>query len=277
MRTVKKLKKLFPISLAILLGVAVIIVAIKGGSIFGMDVSFTSPKETDNSWKSALSIIPGDKSFARVERGTVKTENPSLSATSTTGIISQKILLEYAAIQKRTGNTEISDSDAQAIVASLVQNVDLPQKIVYKLSDLNISKDNSTLAGGTYKESLTALINKMIDENNKDLARGEDALSVVTMASETQNSSILEKLNPIITRHQTLIKNLLALETPSSIAGPHLHLLQSYEDLRVAMIGLQKLITDPIIGLTAITEYQNGIGALFTTVEEYNKFNPANQ
>lgn len=277
MRTVKQLKKLFLIFLALSLGAVIIVVAIKGGSIFGMDVSFTAPNEADTSWKSALSIIPGDKSFARVEKGNVKMENPSLSATSTTGIISQKILLEYAAIQKRTGNTEISDSDAAAIAAKLTQDIKLPQKTEYKLSNLNISEDNSALAGETYKEALTALINKMIEENNKDLARGEDALSVVTMASETQNSSILEKLNPIIARHQTLIKNLLALKTPSSVAGPHLHLLQSYEDLRVAMIGLQKLITDPIIGLTAITEYQNGIGALFTAVEEYNKFSPANR
>lgn len=274
MRTVKQLKKLFLIFLALSLGAVIIVVATKGGRILFTD---NSSGNADNSWKSALSIIPGDKSFARVEKGNVKMENPSLSATSTTGIISQKILLEYAAIQKRTGNTEISDSDAAAIAAKLTQDIKLPQKTEYKLSNLNISEDNSALAGETYKEALTALINKMIEKNNKDLASGEDTLSVVTMASETQNSSILEKLNPIIARHQTLIKNLLALKTPSSVAGPHLHLLQSYEDLRVAMIGLQKLITDPIIGLTAITEYQNGIGALLTAVEEYNKFSPANQ
>lgn len=269
MRIARQFKKFIPHSLAILLGGIIIVGAVKGGSVLFTD---NSSGNTDNSWKSALSIIPGDKSFARVERGTVQMENPSLSATSTTGIISQKILLEYAALQKRTGNAEISDSDAEAIAAKLTQDIKLPPKTEYALSDLNISKDNGSAALETYKSALTVLANELTAANKKDVANKEDALSVVTMASETQNSSILEKLNPIIARHQTLAKNLLALKTPSTASEMHLHLTQSIEDLRAAMTGLQKIITDPIVALAAITEYQKGAADLYATVDEYVKF-----
>ena len=73
-------------------------------------------------------------------------------------------------------------------------------------------------------------------------------------------------------RHQTLAKNLLAIKTPSAAAEIHLHLLQSIEDLRAALIGLQKLVADPIVGFAAINEYQKGAAELFSTVDEYNSF-----
>lgn len=266
---VQQFKKLFPIFIALSLVVTIVVVATKVGRILFTDNSSGS---ADNSWKSALSIIPSDKSFARVERSAIKAEEASLSATSTTGTISKKILLEYAALQKRTGNAEISDSDAEAIVAKLTQDIKLPPKTEYKLSDLNISEDNSAKAKEIYKDALTILANKLIAANKKDVANKEDALSVVTMASEMQNSSILEKLDPIITRHQTLAKNLLALKTPSMAAEIHLHLLQSIEDLRTTMVGLQKLVADPIVGLAAISEYQKGAALLFAAVDEYNNF-----
>lgn len=272
----RQFKKFFPIFLALFLGVAIIVVAVKGESIFSTTVSFTPAKE-DSSWKSALSIIPGDKSFARVEKGTVKAEDSAFVDTTTTDLISRKLLLDYTAFQKKTGVTTLSDEDASALATNLVQEIKFPESTQYKLTDLNISKDNSATAGELYKKTLTALITEMINANNKDISNKEDTLSIVGRASDTQDSSILGKLGPIITRHQTLIKNLLALKTPSSIEVPHLHLLQSYEDLRTAMVGLQKLLVDPVIGLTAITEYQNGVAELIAAVEEYNNFRPASQ
>lgn len=270
----QQIKKFFPIFLATLLGGAVIVVAVKGGSIFGINASsFASQKGSDDSWKSALSIIPGDKSRTRIEKGSVTIEtDPSLSATSTTGIISKKLLLEYSALQKKTGNAELSDSDAETIATALAQEVKLPAKTWYTSSDLNISKDNSASALEAYKNALTVLANELTAANKKDVGNKEDVLSIVTVASEMQNSKILEKLDPIIARHQTLTENLLALKTPSTATELHLRLLQSIEDLRAAITGLQKLIVDPIVGFTAISEYQNGATELYATVDEYNSF-----
>lgn len=270
----QQLKKFFPIFLATLLGGAVIVVAVKGGSIFGVNASSSAhQKGSDNSWKSALSIIPGDKSRTRIEKGVVTIDtDPSLSATSTTGIISKKLLLDYSALQKKTGNAELSDSDAETIAIALAQEVRLPVKTTYAPSDLNISKDNSASALKTYENALTVFGNEMIAANKKDVGNKEDALSVVTAASEMQNSKILEKLDPIIARHQALAGNLLALKTPSTATELHLRLLQSIEDLRAAMVGLQKLVVDPIVGFTAISEYQKGATELFTTMDEYTSF-----
>ncbi len=269
-----QLKKFFPIFLATLLGGAVIVVAVKGGRIFGVNASSSAPqKGSDNSWRSALSIIPGDKSRTRIEKSSVTIEyDPSLSATSTTGIISKKLLLEYSALQKKTGNAELSDSDAETIATALAREVKLPGKTWYTSSDLNISKDNSASALEAYKSALTVLANELIAANRKNARNKEDVLSVVTVASEMQNSSILEKLDPIIARHQTLAGNLLVLKTPSTATELHLRLLQSIEDLRAAMVGLQKLVADPIVGITAIGEYQKGATELYATVDEYNSF-----
>ena len=269
MRTVKQLKKLFPISLAIILGVAVIVVAVKGESVILVNNPLsTSQDDIDNSWKSALSVIPIGKSIARVERGTAKLAETAIYATTTTDTIARRLILEYTAVQQgRT--TPLSDAEAETIATRLAQGIKLPPKKQYKLSDLNISEDNSDEAGTLYAKNLNTLLYAFAVANSK-----ENALSVVAKATETKDSGVLEKLDTYIGLYQTLEKDLLSLKTPSLVATLHLRLLQSYETLRAATVGLKSVLSDPVVGFAAFAEYQKGVDALNTVAEEYRTFNP---
>lgn len=266
-------KKIIPIVLAILLGGVIIVVAVKGMSIFGTSVSYTAQKEkeADTSWMSVLSVIPIGKSITRVERGDAKIDTATLNATTTTNSISQKLILAYTAVQQgRT--TPLSDAEAEAIATSLAQDIKLPPKTQYKLSNLNISEDNSNEAGSLYTKNLNTLLSAFADANKK-----ENALGIVSKAMETKDASVLGKLDLYIGLYQKLEKDLLTLKTPSLIAPLHLHLVQSYESLRSATVGLKSVLTDPIVGLASFAEYQKGIDALNTAAEEYRTFKPATQ
>lgn len=263
MRTVKQFKKLFPIFLALSLGATIVVGATKGGRILFTD---NSSESTDNSWKSALSVIPTGKSIALVERGDAKIDTHALSATTTTDSIARRLILEYTAVQQgRT--TPLSDGDAQMIATRLAQGIKLPLKKQYQLRDLNISEDNSEVALIVYFKELNVFLNEFITANSK-----ENALSIVAKATETKDSSVLEKLDIYIATYQKLEKNLLSLKTPSLIAPLHLRLIQSYESLRAATVGLKSVLSDPIVGLAAFTEYQKGVDALNTVAKEYPSF-----
>lgn len=263
-------KKIFPIFLALFLGVAVIIVAVKGGSIFGTTISFTTKKE-DNSWKSALSIVPGDNSLTRVEKGVIKKEDSLSGATTTTDILSQKIILEYAAFQRRTATTTLSDNDAETIATSLVQEVELPLGTEYQASDLNVSKDNSDVAIALYLKDLTTLMQTF------SAAHKVSELDIINDAIANDDAQKLQDLAPILTQYEKLKKGLLLLKTPSLMVPLHLRLVQSYSNIQSSIIVMQKIFTDAIQGLAGITQYQKEIEVLNTLETEYLKYAPARQ
>lgn len=266
---VKQLKKLLPIFLATLLGGVIVAIAVKGGSIFGTTVSFTAPKEADNSWKSTLSIVPGNKSITRVEKGTIK-EDLLSSATTTTDTISRKLILEYTTFQKMAATSTLSDADADTIATSLVQQIELPLGTEYNLSDLNISSDNSDASIATYIKGLTAIMQSFLSVHKTN------ELDIVNDAITNKDAQKLQALNPILAQYENLKKDLLTIKTPPRVAPLHLRLIQSYSNIQSSIIAMQKVFSDSIQGLVGITQYQKEIAVLSTLDTEYLKYTPTN-
>lgn len=267
---VRQFKKFFPIFLALFLGVAIIVVAIKGGSIFGTTISFTAPKEADDSWKSALSVVPGNTSIARVERGSAKVDEPApYYATTTTDFISRKLVLDYMAFQRSSATTTLSDADAEAIADNLIQEVKLAPGTQYKLSDLNISGDNSDTANATYTKNVTDAMQDFIT------AHKTNELEVVGEALTAKDGTKLQELVPIIAQYERLKKGLLAVKTPSAIAPLHLRLVQGYSNIQNSIVSMQKMFSDSVLGFAALAQYQNGLSAIDEIGTEYKNYTPA--
>lgn len=263
-------KKFFPIFLTLFLGVAIIVIAIKGGSIFGTTISFTAPKEDDTSWKSALSVVPGNTSLARVERGTVKADEPAhYYATTTTDLISRKLVLDYMAFQRSSATTTLSDADAEAIAGNLIQEVKLAPGTQYKLSDLNISGDNSDAANAAYTKKVTDAMQDFIT------AHKINELEVVGEALTAKDATKLQELVPITAQYERLKKGLLAVKTPSAIAPLHLRLVQGYTNIQSSIVSMQKMFSDSVLGFAALSQYQNELSAIDTVGDEYKNYTPA--
>lgn len=265
-------KKTFLIFLSIAFGGLIILGAIKITSATKSGASNGLQNIGDDIWKSALSVIPGDKSDTRVMKGTLEPSEVGESSATTTAIIARKLLSEYVLYQKNTSNAEISDADAATIASSLIQEVTLPPKQQYKLSDLNISSNNSMSAGISYKNSLNTLVSRQAASE-----KTENELTIVSQAMDSGDEATLEKLNTKVANYEQLIGNLLVLETPSSLAELHLNLLQSYETLRAATVGFQSILLDPAIGMAALTEYKSGVDALAQAEQAYQDFNYVGQ
>lgn len=263
----KNTKKLFLVFMSLIFGSAIVFGAIKISGVFSTNVSFESPElANDGSWMNALSIIPGANTATRVERGSIQAEK-AFMATTTTDLIARRLVVEYSLSQRATATSTMSDADAKNIASILAQEVKLPPKKDYSLSDLNISDDNSHEASILYANTVNTLMSNYLKEEQK-----ENELTMLITAMNTKDATLLSRIDTKVLLYQSLIKKLLALKTPSSVAHIHLHLVQSFETLRSATDGFQGMLTDPAMGVVALTEYRDGHDALTLTRREYYDF-----
>lgn len=260
----KQYKKILSVLSAILVGVSIVFLAWRGG-----DATYTNNSEVNGNskWSDSLKVIPqtyASKTLG-VQKGSIDVS--TTDATTTTDIIARRLLVEYVASQKGSATSTISDETAQAIANTLAQEVKLPEKKEYQLSDLNISSDNSREANILYINTVNGLTKEQLATPEK-----ETDLTILATAVNTWSPATLNKLKPKIVIYQELIKRLLAIKTPSRVARIHLHLVQSFETLRSATIGLQSIVSDPVVGITALTEYRNWIDEITLVKQEYRGF-----
>ena len=264
-----KSKKTFLVFLSLVFGSVIILGSAKVAGVFG--ISTPSESTEDDVWKSTLSVLPGNTALTRVAKGNIQIDELSQSATTTTDLISRRLIIEYALSQKGTATSTMSDEEAENIANILASEVKLPQKKQYKLSDLNISDDNSEDAGILYKKTLNTLV-----QNHTSTEQRENELTILVVAMNTEDTAYINKLKIKVALYQELIKKLLALKTPSSVAPIHLHLLQGYETLRSATVGLQSMLDDPVLGIATLAEYKKGVDMLVLVEQEYKNFNLPN-
>ncbi len=258
-------KKTLFILLSLVFGGLVILGAAKMAGVFNTGASTAS---TENSgWETALSVLPSSAALTRVGKGNAEIDEKAASATTTTDIIARRILIEYALSKKDATSDAISDADVKNIANTLAKEIKLPPKKQYQLSDLNISKDNSYDANLSYIKTISTLLKNFVATGQK-----ETELTILVSAIDTKNMATLDQLKTKVAIYQELIKNLLVLKTPSLIAPLHLRLLQSYETLRSATVGLQSMLADPALGISALAEYRNGFEALSVVENEYRTF-----
>lgn len=257
-------KKIFSVLFAILIGAGIIFFAWRGGSV---DETGAPTSEKNGDWKDSLSVVPQayTSKTLGVSKGVI--DMNTTDATTTTDIIARKLLVEYVASQKSSATSTISDETAQAIANTLAQEVRLPQKKEYTSRDLNISYDNSREANILYINTVNDLTNEQLATPEK-----ETDLTILANAVNTWNATTLNKLQPKVVKYQELIKKLLEVKTPSYVAPIHLHLIQSFETLRTSTIGLQSIVSDPVVGIASLAEYRNWVDEIILVRQEYSDF-----
>lgn len=265
-------KKIFLIILALLVGVVIVALAAKGERVIRFyNPTNTSEELANDSWMSALSIVPGVKSIALVERGDIKRIEFETSSTTTTDLISKKLILEYVAFQQRSATTTLSEADAKDIATNLVKEVQLAPSTQYSLRDLNISSDNSNTAIDTYTRNVSGVIQRFSS------AQTANEITIVKDALVKNEAQRLQGLTSIITAYENLKKDLLAIEAPSTVAPLHLRLIQIYTNMQSTIVSMQKMFSDSIQGFAAIAQYERELDAMDTLAVEYRNYMSARQ
>jgi len=258
----RQFKKIFSVALALIVGVGIILFAWKGGAINDNNVAF-EPTIIGDTWKDSLLTIPSSKTLGTADGGNI------IAATTTADIIARELVTNYTLVQQNRATTTLSDIDAQSIAQMMVDKIEIPKGIIYSAKDINTSNDNSGAAIANYIKSIDEIM-KVFSSS-----RTTNEVAIFTEALSTKDETKLQGLVSIITGYKNLQKTLLAVPTPSTIAPLHLRLVQSYAKIEAAVTSMQKVLTDPMLGLAAYTQYKKEIDILRALDTEYQKHIPS--
>lgn len=255
----QQFKKIFSVALALIIGIGIILFALTGAGLSDNKVSF-EPTIIGDTWRDSLLTIPPSKTLG------VAQSDYTLEATTTADIIARELVTNYTIIQQDRATTTLSDTDAQSIAQMLVDKIGIPKGVTYYAKDINTSNDNSGAAIANYIKGIDEIMRVFSS------SRTTNEVAIFTEALATKDETKLQGLVSIITGYKNLQKNLLAVPTPSTIASLHLRLVQSYSNIEAAITSMQKILTDPMLGLAAYSQYKNEIDILRALDTEYQKY-----
>lgn len=255
--------KVISIASATLIGVTIIFLAVKGDSLSGDKIS-----ASNNNWQDSLRVIPtlDATSSLAVQKGIRIAENISAgNATSTTDLLSRKVFSSYVSVMKSSATgTALTDEQAAGIANELIKSIPPATTTIYTLKNVRSSSDNSKEAIDRYSRSLSIALNAF-------LALKPAEIPILTDAFATGDAKKLAPLAEIIALYKKLEKDLIAIETPTSIAPVHLRLIQAYANIRGTLTTMRDSFNDPVAALIAISQYNKEMEGLSAIAEEYKK------
>mgnify|MGYP001616874854 CR=1 FL=1 len=181
-------------------------------------------------------------------------------ADTLTGALAQTLFSQYIGA-KGAGGGVIDDTAKKELVDAVVTQVrNESESKKHSLAEIKTSPDNTVARLNTYGNTLA-------DTILTHTARAkENELIIVGQAVEKKDEKLLEKLPPIESMYRDLIKSLLLIETPSSLAQLHVNVINSYEGILAAMQNMKLVLQDPLNGAMGITQYVNTLKSLQSSI-----------
>lgn len=261
-----KFKKVILVSVSVIFGVGIIYFALKESST-ETTASEKQAEITNDLWRETLTLAkatstnnpPLKKQIA------IKGTSTTISLPPTTSeILARDVLVEYVATERAKSGSIITDAEAQAAALRLVEKTKIPIGKQYALKNLNISVDNSKTSRESYSAAMKTSLIKFATSGTKS------DIDIIYMSQSDPTRK--REYTKTSDRYEKLIKELLVIKTPSSIAPLHLRLIQSYANMHHNMSLMMDIFNDPIKGLAALTEYRNAVSNLSKIAQEYEKF-----
>ena len=232
-------------------------------SISASAINAPSTYIDDGDWQKIL--VGTDSATAGMGKslgtGKASTNNAPLTETDKLG---QALFAQYVSIGQ--SGAAINSDNVNAAVSQVLNdpNIITPPK-VYTFADIKIGKDDSMSANLSYGTALGKLfINNNPNGNNEAV----DARNSV----EQHDSTILTKIDPIITDYRNILGGLLAISAPPSVASIHVDFVNAMSKRLNTAELLRKIDTDPAAGLRGAGQYTTGvqdISSAFTELKQY--------
>lgn len=256
----KQYKKIFSVLSAILVGAVIISFALKGDRI---NKTEDSAPTKNSDWKDSLSVVP-QTDFLKTLSASIGSAHVN-TATSTADIVARELLINYTITQEANmSTTTLSDADARAIAQVAASKIELPKARQYTEKNLRLLTDNGPEATAAYIMEIDDLLRAF------NLSQINNDISVVFATPKSvidikRNSRISEN----IAHYEKLINELLKMSVPSSLATPHIHLVQKYSNIQATIKPMSEIFTDPLKGLSALTRYRSEIAGFDLIAKEY--------
>lgn len=156
----------------------------------------------------------------------------------------------FATITSLSQNGNIDETTADQLGSALADQIsNSVQRKVFTIADVKVTSDDSVAAIQKYSDTL----NDLYLQNQSD----KKVLDVLQrLVADEQNLSILSDLDKIISTTNTVIVELGKIKVPQTLSFLHLDLMNATEALVENIADIKLLGSDPIVAVSAVTQYQ---------------------
>ncbi len=164
-------------------------------------------------------------------------------------LISRDFFARY--MELRQTGASADKVNQQELVNNTISKIKLSEAKPYLSSEIKVRADNSKESVKRYGNEIAVVFNKYALVGTNTRNEGVIAKDALTQ----QDESILKELDPIIQSDKNIINGILKIEAPQSISTMHLDLLNSMNNILFVAQSFKKIITDPIAGIQASSQY----------------------
>jgi len=207
-----------------------------------------------SNWQASLNEIQSEEGSSSLpaapDPNTVNGLLQSVQSSNLTDTIGKSLLIKLtdAASQGLGPDAPTQDSIVQSALGQVSAAASLAQ--TYTQSDLIVVTDSSA-SQKAYGNALALAI-----ENDKQNDYG-NTMVVMDDATSQNNPDVLKKLQPLADDYRALVKNLLQIPVPQTMAPFHLQLVNNFARISETYEPMATVLSDPLQGLVAIQNYES--------------------
>lgn len=220
-------------------------------------------KNTNTDWQKVLTNVdPGLNNTTTV----LGSNDPNqFDETSVTAQLSRDVFSRYLLVANQPGG--ITTDAANQIADQTLSNNQYTQVAgaVYSEMDLHIVSANSDN------------IKKYTDEMNLILKNRSsqvkvNPLEILSVATQNEDEQELTKLDPIILTAKNFINDLVGIQVPQDAVQVHLDIINSSSNMLSDLEAIRALFTDPVKGLSGVSQYTAHLANFQTAVENMSTY-----
>lgn len=178
-------------------------------------------------------------------------DEPNSRELTETDKFAQEFFASFVSLQAN----DVDINDINNFADALGQNIaNKDNPIVYNLSQVKTSSDTSIENQIKYYESLQNMFNKY-----QDNGLGDEVEALGQKLLKYTNEDKIEDTNELILQseaYMSLAKEIMNLSVPSNLATIHLNIVNSTANIGRNVLAMTKVINDPIVGVSALANYQ---------------------
>jgi hypothetical protein len=228
---------------------------------------------TDKNKKITFNDTP-DATYIENKKKELKIEG-SVSADATKLTETEKFAREFFTSYSAMKSSGQIDQNAINDFSSALGQEIIDPTLIDRYTETNIkinSVDNPALKQ-KYYENIKSLFEKY---KSAGLGDELDIISIGLASSSTDgtssNTSQYDKLSVIANAYQNFAKKVIEVSVPQSLTDYHLRIANSANNTGISVSNLEKIITDPIVGLSGLSQYQKYSDDLVKAVTDLENF-----
>jgi hypothetical protein len=133
----------------------------------------------------------------------------------------------------------------------------------YSIKDIKINSENTLESKKAYYSKVKTLFEKY-----KTKGIGDELGIVENQVNSTESTESTSKLTPIAQAYKDFATDTIKISVPSDLSTEHLKIINSANNTGISVFNLVKVVGDPIVGLSGLSQYEKYSGDLVNAVGE---------